>query len=318
MDSYEATKLVFSRIKAIDPENASKIMGYLLIQDNGDKEMIRLAFGPETLLHNLIFKAKTQLTNASPSASATTPSSLSPSSAPWLPPASLSYANVVNGTSCSSTNAAASASESLYYSNISNNNSYASGDVIDEFHQFQDHLSFLDESSELAMNSASSTDADHHHHHNHHNHHHLLKRSLSLPVSPNVCFGSDDDPNSGLGWKHCLYFAKGFCKNGTACKFHHIHSPEAAAAAAIVGSPSKLSEFELSQELLLRSKASVQQRKLAAASQFMGSFPYNNKCMNFLNDTQRYIHARIYIYILLPLGFKILISLETILHILFV
>ncbi|XP_024047661.1 zinc finger CCCH domain-containing protein 53 isoform X3 [Citrus clementina] len=278
MDSYEATKLVFSRIKAIDPENASKIMGYLLIQDNGDKEMIRLAFGPETLLHNLIFKAKTHLSNASASASAsaTNPSSLSPSSAPWLPPASLSYANVVNGSSCSSTNAAASASESLYYSNISNNNSYASSDIADDFHQFQDHLSFLDESSELA----SSTDADHH------NHHHLLKRSLSLPVHPNVCFGSDDDPNSGLGWKHCLYFAKGFCKNGTACKFHHIHSPEAATAAAIVGSPSKLSEFELSQELLLRSKASVQQRKLAAASQFMGSFPYN-KCMNFLNDTQR-------------------------------
>ena len=60
MDSYEATKMVFSRIQNLDPENASKIMGYLLLQDHGDREMIRLAFGPETLLHNLILQAKTQ------------------------------------------------------------------------------------------------------------------------------------------------------------------------------------------------------------------------------------------------------------------
>ncbi|KAJ6841391.1 putative zinc finger CCCH domain-containing protein 53 [Iris pallida] len=53
MDAYEATRVVFSRIQALDPENAAKIMGLLLIQDHGEKEMIRLAFGPETLLHSV-------------------------------------------------------------------------------------------------------------------------------------------------------------------------------------------------------------------------------------------------------------------------
>lgn len=61
MDGYEATRIVLSRIQSLDPENASKIMGLLLLQDHGEKEMIRLAFGPETLVHSVIVKAKKEL-----------------------------------------------------------------------------------------------------------------------------------------------------------------------------------------------------------------------------------------------------------------
>ncbi|KAJ0084336.1 hypothetical protein Patl1_29531 [Pistacia atlantica] len=292
MDSYEATRMVFSRIQNLDPENASKIMGYLLIQDHGEKEMIRLAFGPETLIHNLIIKAKSHLgilnfqNNAitpPSSSSPSTPSSLfnpisrpnplsisssSPSSTPWplsglssphSPSvngfsSSLSYANIVNGSS----NAANS--ESLY------NN----GDVIDEF-QLQDHLSFLNESKgedlfdprlELGYSPADSQ---------------LHRRSFSVPGA--TCFGSED-ANSPLGWKQCLYFAKGFCKNGGSCKFLHGDSVSAVAdavassAAINVGSPNKLNEFE-------------KQRKLAAvSSQFMGavSFPYNKSAALMVGD----------------------------------
>ncbi|MFS8018935.1 hypothetical protein Hanom_Chr15g01397931 [Helianthus anomalus] len=50
MDTIEATKMVISRIKTIDPQEASKIMGYLLIQHPSEHEIIRLAFGPENLL----------------------------------------------------------------------------------------------------------------------------------------------------------------------------------------------------------------------------------------------------------------------------
>ncbi|CAN8280579.1 unnamed protein product [Cochlearia groenlandica] len=61
MDVYEATRIVLSRIQSLDPTNASKIMGLLLLQDHEDKEMIRLAFGPQNLLHSVITKAKTEL-----------------------------------------------------------------------------------------------------------------------------------------------------------------------------------------------------------------------------------------------------------------
>ncbi|KAF9619702.1 hypothetical protein IFM89_008379 [Coptis chinensis] len=72
MDAYEATRIIFSRIQSIDPENAAKIMGFLLIQDHGDKEMIRLAFGPESHIHSLILKACNEL-------------GLSPTASPFFP-----------------------------------------------------------------------------------------------------------------------------------------------------------------------------------------------------------------------------------------
>ncbi|KAK3009969.1 hypothetical protein RJ639_012361 [Escallonia herrerae] len=62
MDSFEATKVVYSRILKLEPEFITKkIIGYIYLQDHADGEMIRLAFGPDQLIHNLIQKAKIEL-----------------------------------------------------------------------------------------------------------------------------------------------------------------------------------------------------------------------------------------------------------------
>ena len=61
MDFYEATRIVFSRIQSLEPKNVTKIIGYLLVQDHGDREMIRLAFGPDSLIQSIISKAKKEL-----------------------------------------------------------------------------------------------------------------------------------------------------------------------------------------------------------------------------------------------------------------
>ncbi|KAK1418155.1 hypothetical protein QVD17_27294 [Tagetes erecta] len=61
MDFPESTKIVYDRIQKLEPEKVSKIIGYLLLQDDGEREMIRLAFGPDTLIHSLINKAKSHL-----------------------------------------------------------------------------------------------------------------------------------------------------------------------------------------------------------------------------------------------------------------
>ncbi|KAG8370994.1 hypothetical protein BUALT_Bualt13G0041000 [Buddleja alternifolia] len=58
MDTHEATNTVMSRIKNFDPENASKIMGYILIQDPGEEGMARLACGPDALLLSYINQGK--------------------------------------------------------------------------------------------------------------------------------------------------------------------------------------------------------------------------------------------------------------------
>ncbi|KAI4340988.1 hypothetical protein MLD38_025771 [Melastoma candidum] len=66
MDFSESTKVVYDRIQKIDPENVSKIIGYLLLQDNGEREMIRLAFSPDNLIRSLIVKAKSELRACKP------------------------------------------------------------------------------------------------------------------------------------------------------------------------------------------------------------------------------------------------------------
>ncbi|KAK9283278.1 hypothetical protein L1049_011514 [Liquidambar formosana] len=370
MDAYEATRIVFSRIQNLDPENASKIMGLLLIQDHGEKEMIRLAFGPEALVHSVILKARKELglTSSNTPSTPSTPSSPSPYLSNNNPiaisrqnsssssassrllgnginlPSPLAIPNPSSGSSTTSWAASVfsdfqtpddliSPNSSSYAANgISNfstvgsssmNSSspfYGNGgsDLIDEF-QLQDQLSFLNDgspnlgpknpelfypqqqelsstptgscgdamlySSYAAANWGGSVNG--------------LPHRRSCSVS-DICLGSDD-PASGFGWKPCLYFARGYCKNGTSCRFLHGGLADSAAmvgsdGASLVGSPSKLEMMEQCQELL-RSK-SAQQQRLAAASQLMASasFPYSaaaaNKCMNFFlqqqqNDTQR-------------------------------
>ncbi|KAA8549793.1 hypothetical protein F0562_001477 [Nyssa sinensis] len=352
MDSYEATKIVFSRIQILDPENASKIMGYILIQDHGEKEMIRLAYGPETLLLALISQAKSCLgLSSNNSSTPSTPSSPSPfnlisnpnranplpqssprivipnngfhmnpssPSSPWSlsgfsdhrspsshmsprPSSTLSYAAVVNGTSNGASGSFSSLSSASFSVPFCTNSTCS--DPNDEYGnlQVQDQLSFFDDSSsknvdfmDPIMSPSGRSDSvafpyrnttsnwvdsgncgDAHHHH-------LHRRSCS--VSDAFLGGGSEDVGTGYGWRPCMYFARGFCKNGNSCKFLHTgfaDSPDA--SAAIVGSPSKLDGFDE----LLRMKA-IQQQRFAAASQLMagGPLPYN-KCMNFLNDTQR-------------------------------
>ncbi|XP_059311666.1 zinc finger CCCH domain-containing protein 53-like isoform X1 [Lycium ferocissimum] len=337
MDAYEATKIVFQRIQNLDPENAPKIMGILLIQDNGEKEMIRLAFGPEALLHSVILKARKELGLSSNSPSTpSTPSSPSPfggsvcfsrqnSSSSATSGRILGGLNLPSPLSITSNNHSSTVSASwsttpsfsdfqeadLVSPSASMKNStmnssappfYCSSgevDLIDEF-QLQEQLSFLNDGSptlgpknpdvyypqqQQQQDLASSPSGDS-----------MLFSSYnwggggvnglphrrSCSVS-DICLGPDDPS----GWKPCLYFARGYCKNGSSCRFLHGAGP-----GEEVGSPSKFEMMEHCQELL-RSKSAQQQRLAAAtASQLMASsnFPLSpmaaNKCINFLQQQQ--------------------------------
>ncbi|CAA2935721.1 zinc finger CCCH domain-containing 53-like isoform X1 [Olea europaea subsp. europaea] len=344
MDAYEATKTVFQRIQSLYPENASKIMGILLLQDHGEKEMIRLAFGPESLVHSVILKATKDFGLASSNTSST-PSSPSPS--PFSNSLSLSSTNsssrLLGGVNFPSplsipiqSSTAVSSWANSSFSDFQTQDDlispgsapvaynattssamnsaalpfYATGevDLIDELH-LQDQLSFLNDGSPLLMPKSPD----------------MFYPQQDLASSPSgngggegmlftsyggaadnwggdsfdglphrrscsasdVCLGPDD-LGGGFGWKPCLYFARGYCKNGTSCRF--VHGENGADDASMVGSPSKFEMMEQCQQLL-RSK-SVQQQRLAAASQLMAStnFPYSpgatNRCMNLLLQQQ--------------------------------
>ncbi|KAJ0230050.1 Zinc finger CCCH domain-containing protein 18 [Hirschfeldia incana] len=65
MNFTESMNVVHSRIQQLEPENASKIIGYLLMQDHGDLDMIRLAFCPDSVMHSMINFVKYELANDS-------------------------------------------------------------------------------------------------------------------------------------------------------------------------------------------------------------------------------------------------------------
>ncbi|XP_043693380.1 zinc finger CCCH domain-containing protein 53-like [Telopea speciosissima] len=359
MDVYEATRIVFSRIQNLDPENASKIMGFLLIQDHGEKEMIRLAFGPEALVHSVVLKARKDLGLSSNTPS--TPSSASPflsrqnssssrilasnglnlppslttmASSSWTPSSAFSDIQAQddlispNSTSSASYAAAANAnmvvgsSSSSFPSTSLSSPFYGCGrDLVDEF-QLQDQLSFLNDASptlgpknadlfypqpEVAASPSGGTGVDA-----------TLFPSYAAAAAAasaatswettiegqhrrscsvnDICLGSE--AGSGYGWKPCLYFARGYCKNGSSCRFLHglpDSSPMVADAAAMASSsPSKLDRFDVVERCQeLRSKNAQQRLGNASPLLASASFPYatvtRGKCMNFLlqqhNDT---------------------------------
>eukprot|EP00257_Ricinus_communis_P013713 XP_015571219.1 zinc finger CCCH domain-containing protein 55 isoform X1 [Ricinus communis] len=332
MDTYEATNILMSKIKSIDPENASKIMGYILIQDLNENDLLSLAFGSETLLHNVIIKAKTHLglsTNTLTTPSSPLPSPLNPISRPannhspfstqssssprvgtpfvdfakspsphsW--PAS-GLANNNNGI----TSISPKSSPFLSYDNIRSgsalvppsataNGGNGSGDVsrnstdllneyqLDEYFSFLDDLpskgeDFGDPRAQLGGFSMNNVD------------NHIHRRRFS---ESDACFGTEDG-GFGIGYRPCLYFARGFCKNGENCKFVHggfgagenigdVSGGGGGGGGLLVGSPREMEGLYLQQqEDMMRMKAAQQQQRLAY-----------NKYMNFLlqqeSDSQR-------------------------------
>jgi hypothetical protein len=154
-------------------------------------------------------------------------------------------------------------------------------DFPDEY-QLDDYLSFLDDPSsknegfmdqrvQLGGYPVDNGDS------------HLHRRRFS---ESDACFGAEDG-GFGLGYKPCLYFARGFCKNGESCKFVHggENMAEVNGGGVLVGSPREMEELYLQQqEELMRMKAAQQQQQQRMAY---------NKYMNFLlqqqNKTDRYI-----------------------------
>nr|GEX08134.1 zinc finger CCCH domain-containing protein 53-like [Tanacetum cinerariifolium] len=314
MDSYEATRVVFTRIQNLDPEYASKIMGLLLIQDHGEKEMIRsksahqqrlllaaaAAAGSPPNFHftnspkSMDFLLRQQSESPRMAAAAAAAlmmgedmnkfgrsrndfslGMLNPGSRQiYLTfPADSTFREEDVSNYFSIPSLSSSWSEDTHHLNSAAPPFYGGStepDLLDELH-IQDQLSFLNDGSppfypDLVSPNGSgeifspwgggAAGGPH-------------RRSASVN---DVCFGGGDD-----GWKPCLYFAKGYCKNGASCRFTHGNGGEADMAANVM---------EQCQELL-RSKSAHQQRLLLAAAAAAGSppnFPFTNspKSMDFL------------------------------------
>ncbi|XP_024032095.1 zinc finger CCCH domain-containing protein 18 isoform X2 [Morus notabilis] len=198
MDFSESTKIVYNRIQKLEPENVSKIIGYLLLQDHGERDMIRLAFSPDNLMHSLITRAKTELGLSSKSP---VPAPISPSQVNQIPVLDIplqfqSYTPV-------------SARPNYYWDHNAEviNQGYVDS-TAENFHlQNQLHLLSLEDPLESACSVSSDFSSGYYY----------PELALGLRASrrsPSL---------SEFPVKVCHYFNKGHCKHGTNCKYFHGH-----------------------------------------------------------------------------------------------
>ncbi|KAK1401098.1 Zinc finger CCCH domain-containing protein 53 [Heracleum sosnowskyi] len=265
MDSYEATKIVLARIQKLDPENATKIIGLLLIQDHGEKEMISPLSSPGTPCSPLPFTRQFSSNSRgfngvnlpSPLSIPTHNGVFSSNSFPshYKSPNGVSNVGNVSGLSSKMNSSAVP-----FYGNGENSEGVDEipmpflndGPNSTDFYYPQPDLVLSPDSNVDGMLFNSSWGGGNH------------RRSYSVS---DTCFNSEDS-SEGFGWKPCLYFAKGYCKNGANCRFVHGGGlSDSDGNSNMGGSPNNIDIMERCHELL-RSK-SAQQQRLAAASQFM-------------------------------------------------
>ncbi|GFQ01231.1 zinc finger CCCH domain-containing protein 55 [Phtheirospermum japonicum] len=98
--------------------------------------------------------------------------------------------------------------------------------------------------------------------------HPFHRRSCSVNDAVFLSSLEEGGGGNGLGWRPCMYFARGFCKNGSSCKFLHGDNGEMMEAGSPSSTASGFDEY-------LRMKAIQQQRFAAMASGGHHSFPYN-------------------------------------------
>ncbi|KAG8653047.1 hypothetical protein MANES_06G161900v8 [Manihot esculenta] len=256
MDTCEATNVLLSKIKIMDSENASKILGYILIQGLADNDLLSLAFGSQALLQNVVVKTKTHLelsTNALSTHSETSsPSPFSPISRPsnnYNPflqssaqannfigfaknpsPRSWPASGLTNKPIAAPISA--KASPFLSYDNIcagsplvppfSKNGGNSSGDASSNSSDLLNeyHLGgYSPFNDELSPENEELMDPMLQFDGFNMNNAdtHLERRRFS---ESDACIGIEDG-SFGIGLKPSMSFARGFCKNGDNCKFIH-------------------------------------------------------------------------------------------------
>ncbi|CAH2072900.1 unnamed protein product [Thlaspi arvense] len=303
MDSGDPTTLLLTKIRTLDPDYAPKIIGYLLLQDFGEKDLMNLALGPESVLQSIILKVKSQLglfsNNLSSPPTPPSPSPLnpicrppingrggggshsngfmdfrrnSPSSPSSTSPWSINSLNPSNGSNAHisprhtpllSLDGVRTASISKPLSSHQNNGVSATDSCADAADLLDDQQ--LNDCLSFLDDSSSKAEdvAD-------------PRIPLDYSVdngethlhrrsfSADASFGSGED-GFGAGCKPCVYFSRGLCKNGESCKFVHGGFPDNVDGNGIVAdSPRKMENFVRQQEEIMRLKMVYQQQRLAS------------------------------------------------------
>lgn len=256
MDPYGTHQRVLQRVQALDPDNYTKIMGYFMLQDNGDQEIYRLALGSDALLHSMVAKAKKDLclTPRTPHVYDQLPLQLQQLQAQLSQsPTQQQLSSMSNAHATHATHATQEQRlrQSLYISDEIPYYSIAPSiheqqvplheklaTLHDKLPSYPEHMFLHNElpvHDQLLLSESPDEQASLRIFPNEHFYpetfaflnnskisaEHLYSRSSSRRNSPVVDSSSPTEIGPALAWKPCLYFARGYCKHGSNCRFLH-------------------------------------------------------------------------------------------------
>ncbi|MCL7048908.1 hypothetical protein MKW94_024547 [Papaver nudicaule] len=216
MDFPESTRIVLQRIQQLEPENVSKITGYLLLQDLGEREMIRLACGTDSQIQSLINEAKIHL-NLSPKPFGSSPiqpnlMSSSPNSdlplkfTPYSPASSRPFSSH-GGFRVAPPHWDPQLSDQQPIRNMDFIPPPYSESINDDF-RLQNYAQFMMDEQLDSVNGGGD-----------------FPGSYCYPDGALGVLARNRRPPSlslpDFPMKACHYYNKGFCKHGTSCRFSH-------------------------------------------------------------------------------------------------
>lgn len=258
MDLSDATRILLHRIEKLEPELATKIIGCILIQDHGGRDMIRLAYAPEQFLENLVHKTKLQLGSLSKTPVSPSLSSPITSNHSQVSDVSLNYMPFSTNDSGPYLSSSTFRGPQASYWDLqqplapeqqpimsSDFQSYGESIVEDLYLQNQAQFMWYDDQLEAANAGAGNFHADHYYPD-------AALGNLRRRRSPSL---------SDLPTKTCHYFNKGFCKHGSNCRYIHgqdtfpsLFNPNELACDDHIFSPGSLEKLELEISELLISR----------------------------------------------------------------
>ncbi|KAF8414229.1 hypothetical protein HHK36_002229 [Tetracentron sinense] len=296
MDFSDSTRVVFKRIQNLEPENVSKIIGYILLHDDGEREMIRLAFGPDNLIHAFINKAKAELRLSSKlSVSIPIPPNPAPISdlSQQFTPLSLSSSGTLSSPSNFQVQTPYWDPQIPMDQQPINNMDFIpptySESISDDYRTHnQGQFSSLEDQIPIPFNSMGSDFSSNYYHPELGLGSLIARTSLRSPSLPE------------FPAKACHYFNKGFCKHGNNCRYFHgqtlpdsfsqvfSSSPNELVNDDHVFLPGSLEKLELELSELLKSRRGLPVSIASLPSIYYEKYGRTLQAEGYLTESQRH------------------------------
>ncbi|KAI4307903.1 hypothetical protein L6164_031030 [Bauhinia variegata] len=203
MDISEYTRIVRDKIQKFEPELATKILGYLLLQDNGERDVVKLASCEDHLIREVAFKAKAELQRFA------NKSAINQISIPVSPQQGLSHLSARTPTSSASLQVPSSIWDS--HSPLNTSADFLTLCYMDSIPEFQKQPQMLSLENHLDHVNVGSAAIG--------NDYYGIDNTATGNLNGRT--GRRFSSPSEFPVKTCHFFNKGFCRHGSSCRYYH-------------------------------------------------------------------------------------------------